>query len=189
MLAAGRPSGPQTSSRMFSPKARGFSARESSVPRAEDLGRELRINLGQLRCNDLAQEPERLGSGRRRFRHVVRPVKIESRLFQDLLGRMTRVHAGQRKASVCEAEQPTVGHQRDRPGWAIHIGFAYTWRADEVDLRHQGSARMFGAEKDHFRHDIVEVGGPERAGEAYCRSLVFAGAHQLDVAVAVYLPT
>src|SRR5262245_11731621 len=92
--ACGRPAErPQTSSRMFSPKARDFSACESSVPRAEDLRCELRINLGQLRCNDLAHELERLGGGRRSFRHTVRPVKVESRIIQDLFDRMARVHA------------------------------------------------------------------------------------------------
>src|SRR5262245_21493191 len=104
MPAAVRPSGPQTSSRMFSPKARDFSACESSVPHAEDLRCELRINLGQLRRNDFAHEPERFGAGRRSFGHTVRPVKIESRMVQDLFGRMARMQAGQREASVCEAE-------------------------------------------------------------------------------------
>src|SRR5262249_31692875 len=61
-------------------------------------------------------------------------------------------------------------------------------RADEIDLRNKRAAGMLGAKQDYFGHDIIKVGGTERAGEPNLRMIVVANAHKIDVALAGHLP-
>src|SRR5262249_60339059 len=101
----------KTSSRVSCPKERGSSTSEStlSAGAAENLFGELRINLGQLRCDDLAKHLQGFGRWRRRLRDVVRSIEIESCVFADLVDRVARVHARQREAPIGESEQAAVG--------------------------------------------------------------------------------
>ena len=46
---------------------------------------------------------------------------------------------------------------------------------------------MLGAEQDHLRHHVIEIGRAERAGEARRRLVVVADADEVDVAFAVDL--
>src|SRR5690606_9569624 len=71
---------------------------------------------------------------------------------------------------------------------AVHLGRTPARRRDEVDLRHEGPARMLGTEEDDTRHDVVEVGGAEVAGEADLRLRVVADRDEVDVRLAVDLP-
>ncbi len=79
---------------------------------------------------------------------------------------------------LVEREQAAVGHQRDRPAGAMHVRLAAARRRDEADLRHQRAARVLDAEQDHLRHDVIEIAGAERAGEAHLRIVVVADARR-----------
>ncbi len=92
-------------------------------------------------------------------------VEIEAGVLNHFLDGMTWMHAFQRKAAVREREQAAVGNQRDRPAGAEHIRLAGAGRADEVDLRYQSAARMLGAEQDHLRHNIIEIGRAKDPGK------------------------
>ena len=46
---------------------------------------------------------------------------------------------------------------------------------------------MLDAEQDYFRHDVIQIGGTERAGKTHLRMLVVADGDEVDVALAVDL--
>ena len=150
---------------------------------------ELRIDLGQHRRDDGAHEAQRFRRRRRRDRHGGGPVEVEAGVLDHLLDAVPGMDAGEAKAAALpiEIEQAAAGHQRDRAAGPKYVGGAAARRADEIDFRHQGAARVLDAEQDHLRHHVIEVGRPERAGKARLRPVVIADADQIDVAFAVDL--
>ncbi len=150
---------------------------------------ELRIDLGQLRRDDVAHQLQRLRRRRRRGRHLGRPVEVEAGVLDHFGDAVAGMHAGEAEAAAraVEIEQAAVGDQRDRTAGAEDVVGAAARRADEIDFRHQGAARMLDPEQDHFRHDVIQIGRAERAGKARLRLVVVADADQIDVALAVDL--
>src|SRR6185503_16377979 len=99
--------------------------------------------------------------------------------------------AGQREAlaRAVEREQAAVGDQPDRTASAVDIPLVPAVRRDERNLGRQRAARMFDAEENDLRYDVVEIARAERARKADIRLVVAAAAEQIDVAFAVHLDT
>src|SRR5262245_27008205 len=161
----------------------------SALPYPEYLGGEARIDLGELRCDHGAQEPQLLRRRGGRHRHVRAPVEVEAGVLDHLGDRVPGMHAREREAPppAVEGEQAAVGDQRDRTARAMDVVGACSGRADEVDLRHQRAPRVLEPEQDHLGHDVIEVGRAERAGETRLRVRVVADADEVDVGLAVDL--
>jgi hypothetical protein len=156
---------------------------------AENALGKLRIDIRQHRPNKGSHHVQRIGRWRRRGRHVSRQVEVEARVLDHFGDTVSGMYAGETEAPLraVEIEQAAVGDQRDRPAGAKDIFGAAARRADEIDFGHQRAARVLDAEQDYFWHDVIQIGGTERAGKTHLRMLVFANGDEVDVALAVDL--
>ena len=69
----------------------------------------------------------------------------------------------------------------------MHAGLAHARRADEIHFRYHDPAAVLLAEKDHARHQKVQIGRTKAAGPAHIAVRVLAGADQVDVGLSVDL--
>src|SRR5580704_7238055 len=97
-------------------------------------------------------------------------------MFDNLFDAVAGMDARQRKspARVIETEKAAIGHERNWTAWSIDVVDAAARRTDETDLWNERAARMLGTEQDQLRHDVVEVGGAERAGKTHLGVIVVA---------------
>src|SRR5215472_9053728 len=161
----------------------------SGFPNPEHLRCELRIDFDELRGDDGPQDAQRLGGRSGRHRHVRRVVEIKAGMLHDLGDAMAGMHARKHEAPSLplEAEQAAIGDERDRPAGAMPVIRARSRRADEIDLCDQRATAVLEPEQDHLGHDVIEVGGTERARKTHRRVRVVADADEVDVALAVDL--
>src|SRR5262249_10211945 len=129
----------------------------------------LRIDLGELWGDYFAHQRERFGRRRRRFGHALRAIEFKAGVFDDFLKLVAGMHACQCETSISKSKSTAIGHQTYRAPRPKNIFVIDAGRADEIDLRNERAAGMLGAKQDYFGHDIIKVGGTERAGEPNLR--------------------
>jgi hypothetical protein len=117
-------------------------------------------------------------------------VEFETGIVADLLDAVTQVHAVQPEtaARAIEGKQPQSGEQCPGAARPIYAAFACSRSADEIHFRHHDPARVLLAKQDDARHQEVQVRRAERTRPAHRRNRIVAGAHQIDVGLAVDLP-
>src|SRR5215469_14222338 len=110
------------------------SGRGEITPCRGEQGRgELRINFGQLRRYDVAQQSQGLATRTWRDLDKFRAVVVEAGLLCDFRNAVSRMNAFQPEPPplAIEAEQTAAGHERDRAARTVNIGRAPARRADE----------------------------------------------------------
>src|SRR3984893_19482862 len=140
---------------------------------AKNLGGEARRDRDKLRRDHRPENTQRPGGGRLRLWDIIRSLELKSGILGHLRLSVSGMYAGEPEAPAraVEGEQTPIGDERNRTAGTIYIVCARPRRADEIYLLHQGAAGVLEPEQDHLGNDVVQVGGPERAGKADLRLL------------------
>src|SRR6266851_7262834 len=156
----------------------------------EDLLHEARVGFTDQARDRPAENGERLRIGRRRRNRAGRDIEREAGIVLHLLEAVAGMNRLQPESAtlLVEGEPAEIGQESDRTARTIDAVGPRPGRGDEVDLGHHHAARVFFAEQDHPRHQIVEIGRAERARPAE-RGLRIgpARADQVDIGLAVDL--
>ncbi len=121
----------------------------------------------------------------------MRPVEVEAGIVGDFRVRVSGMDAREPEAPAraVEGEEAAIGDERNRTARTIDVLRARSRRTDKIDLLDQRAAGVLEAKQDDLGHDVIQVGGAERAGESDRGPRVIAGAHEIDVGLPVDLPT
>src|SRR5260370_5735381 len=135
----------------------------------EDLQQEARLGFTDPARSRAAENGERLRIGRRRRNRAGRDIECEAGVVLHLLEAVAGMNRLQPESAtlLVEGEPAEIGQESDRSARTVDAVGPRPGRGDEVDLGHHHAARLFSAEQEHPRHQIVEIGRAARARPAY----------------------